>query len=130
MQQHFFWLGLLAFTALGLPAQAVSQGDITGTNVWNNNPPIFDLNAPEISDLINRVNLFNSEADTVYSTCSGAIAQDQGPRRFARPDSPNATKPLPAACVRLMELERAGNSLRQEVREVEALYGNPAFLTW
>ncbi len=130
MQRHFLWLGLLAWTALGLPAQAVSQGDITGTNVWNNNPPIFDLNAPEISDLIDRVNLFNSEADTVYSTCSGAIAQAQGPRRFARPDSPNATKPLPAACVRLMELERTGNSLREEVREVEALYGNPAFLTW
>ncbi|TVQ53249.1 MAG: hypothetical protein EA366_13195 [Spirulina sp. DLM2.Bin59] len=130
MQRHFLWFGLLACTALGLPAQAVSQGDITGTNVWNNNPPIFDLNAPEISELINRVNLFNSEVDAVYTACSEAIAQGQNPRRFARPDSPNATQPLPAACTRLIEFERTGNSLRQEVREVEALYGNSAFLTW
>lgn len=132
MQRFIFWFGLVMLAGFAAPAQAqnISQGDITGTQVWNNNPPIFDVDAPEIQDLINRIELFNDESETVYLSCSAALDDDSGPRRYARPDSPNASKPLPPACARLIELERESITLRQEVTAIEEEYGNPDFLIW
>lgn len=132
MQRILFWFGLVMLAGLAAPAHAqnISQGDITGTQVWNNNPPIFDIDAPEIQDLLDRIELFNSESETVYLSCSNALDNDSGPRRYARPDSPNASKPLPPACMRLMELERESITLRQEVTVIEDEYGNPDFLIW
>ncbi|MEM8637479.1 MAG: hypothetical protein AAGG51_01485 [Cyanobacteria bacterium P01_G01_bin.54] len=122
-------LGSIAPAAL---AQQVSQTDITGVNVWNQIPPLFDeIDAPEVDALLAEIETFNTAADNAYDGCVAALAAlPEEPRRYARPNSPNAQQQLPADCVELEALRAESVSLRQEVAELEAKYADPDSFTW
>lgn len=112
-------------------AQQASQTDITGVNVWNNVPPLFEIDAPELQALLEEVVAFNAEADTTYTACVDALAETNNkPRRFARPDSPNANLPLPQPCEDLESMRSERDRLQQEVVRLEAQYADPDLLTW
>ncbi|MGB0564448.1 MAG: hypothetical protein ACPGVO_22020 [Spirulinaceae cyanobacterium] len=122
---------LLCGVAPAALAQA-SQTDITGVNVWNEIPPIFDeIDDPEVDALIAEIETFNAAADDAYAGCVDALAAlPDEPRRYARPGSPNAQQQLPQACNELEALRAESVSLRREVAELEAKYADPDLFTW
>ncbi|NEO84742.1 MAG: hypothetical protein F6J87_10880 [Spirulina sp. SIO3F2] len=123
----FFLIGI----APAAFAQQVSQTDVTGVNVWNNIPPLFEIDAPEIEALLAEITAFNEQADAAYDDCTTALAEDADkPRRYARPDSPNTTQALPPACEALEELRLERDRYRQAVVDLEAKYADPDLLTW
>lgn len=131
------FLSVFGLTGLAMMPSAradknVSQTDITGVNVWNEIPPLLAPDLPEFEALIDEINAFNQAADTAYSTCRREIDAilNETPRRFARPDSPNANLPLPASCERLEALRPEGERLRAEVAALEAELAAVDRATW
>ena len=116
------------------PARAErSYSDITGTNIWNNNAPIFDTDTKLDPQLIENINRVNRESESAFNACNAAIAQGgqniPTTRRFARQPS-GQTAEVPVACRQLEQLRAEAENLRRTVQEAERSRSNSAFLTW
>lgn len=131
--------GLSLVTAVlgATQANANSYSDITGTNIWNNNAPIFDTNSKLDPNLIESITRINRDSQTALRACNQAISQIEqnrrpGIRQFLR-DSSNVTAAAPetpTACRQLEQLRTQADSLRRTVQDAERARGNSAFGTW
>ncbi len=127
-------LMLLAGAWVGaLPSYGRSYADITGTNIWNNNAPIFETGDDLDPELLERIERFNEEATATYNSCNAALdsigENPVGPRRFARRPS-NQTASLPIACQQLEQLRGEADELAAEIDRVQASRSNPDLQTW
>ena len=111
-------------------ANAQSQSDISGTNIWNNVAPINSGEGGLDPAFVSRIEQLNEEAEKTFQECNAAInlaeQQPRGVRRFSR--RPNQIA-IPSACQRL-------NVLRGEMETVRASLQNQPpttstdFSTW
>jgi hypothetical protein len=131
-------LSLVAGALSVTPARAEgSYSDITGTNIWNNNAPIFGTDTKIDPRLIDNITRVNRESEAAFNACNAALTQleqnrPSSIRQFLR-DPSSATSEVieaPTACRQLEQLRAEADNLRRTVQEVERSRSNSAFLTW
>lgn len=129
-------LSLVSLSCLGslifvISAQANSFSDITGGNIWNNNPPILDPGDQIDPALIERVNLLNENSQQAYIECNSAIDQIEAnapdERRLGRV---NVIPPVPQSCQELQSLRQEMDSMRNLLESLEETYANPSLAPW
>lgn len=127
--------GLMAPSAQAQRVQSSfgSFSDITGTNIWNNIPPLLDSDGIVDPELVRNITRFNEEAETAFNACNAAIAQlEQNfptTRRFARQPS-NQMVEVPVACRQLEQLRAQGDNLRVTVERVNRTRSRSQFAAW
>jgi len=127
--------GLMATSAQAgkVPSANGSFSDITGTNIWNNIPPVFDTDAKIDPKLVENITRVNREGEAAFEACNAAIAQiaQNAPttRRFARQAS-TQTAEVPTACRQLEQLRAEADNLRATVEQVNRARSYSELATW
>jgi hypothetical protein len=127
-------LSLVAGALSVAPARAEgSYSDITGTNIWNNNAPIFDTDTKIDPRLLDNITRVNRDSQAAFNACNAAVTQGAQNvptgRRYSRQPS-TQTAQVPVACRQLEELRTEADNLRRTVQDVERSRSNSAYLTW
>ncbi|MEW6492158.1 MAG: hypothetical protein AB1589_06375 [Cyanobacteriota bacterium] len=127
--------GLMATSAQAQKVQSSfgSFSDITGTNIWNNIPPLLDTDGIVDPELLGNITRFNQDAETAFNACNAALAQleQTAPttRRFSRQPS-TQTAEVPVACRQLEQLRGQGENLRATVEQVNRTRSRSQFAAW
>lgn len=131
------WVVGLSVVAGGLmstPALAdKSFSDITGTNIWNNIPPVLGTNGKLDPQLIENITRVNRESEAAFEACNAALTQieQNAPttRRFARRPS-TQTAEVPVACRQLEQLRAEADNLRATVEQAQRLRSLSELAAW
>ena len=127
--------GLMATSAQAQKVQSSfgSFSDISGTNIWNNIPPIFEGGAKLDPQLVENITRVNQEGEAAFQACNAALAQieQNAPttRRFSRRPS-TLTAEVPVACRQLEQLRAEADTLRAAVEEAKRLRAYSDRATW
>ncbi|GAB4207596.1 MAG: hypothetical protein Fur006_65630 [Coleofasciculaceae cyanobacterium] len=127
--------GLMATSAQAQKVQSSfgSFSDISGTNIWNNIPPIFEGGAKLDPQLVENITRVNQEGEAAFQACNAALAQIEqnapATRRFSRRPS-TLTAEVPVACRQLEQLRAEADTLRAAVEEAKRLRAYSDRATW
>jgi hypothetical protein len=127
--------GLMATSAQAQKVQSSfgSFSDISGTNIWNNIPPIFEGGAKLDPQLVENITRVNQEGEAAFQACNAALAQIEqnapATRRFSRRPS-TVTAEVPVACRQLEQLRAEADTLRAAVEEAKRLRAYSDRATW
>ena len=131
--QKFGWVVSLSIVAGGLVVQPASAdrsySDITGTNIWNNNAPIFGTGNRLDPALVERVTQLNQLSADALQECNATLSQlEQIPsaRRYTR--QPQTPPPVPESCVRVEEIRTEVENVRATLQQADV--SNAGFRTW
>ena len=137
------WMISLSVVAGGLMAPSAQAGkvgssfgsfsDISGTNIWNNIPPIFEGGSKIDPRLVENITRVNRDGQAAFEACNAALAQieQSAPttRRFARRPS-TQTAEVPTACRQLEQLRSEADNLRATVEQVNRVRSYSELATW
>ena len=127
--------GLMATSAQAQRVQSSygSFSDISGTNIWNNIPPMLGTDGKIDPNLIENISRINQEGEAAFEACNAALAQieQSAPttRRFSRRPS-TQTAEVPVACRQLEQLRAEADSLRSAVDEASRSRSSSEFAAW
>jgi hypothetical protein len=127
--------GLMATSAQAQKVQSSfgSFSDISGTNIWNNIPPIFEGGAKLDPQLVENITRVNREGEAAFEACNAALAQIEqnapATRRFSRRPS-TLTAEVPVACRQLEQLRAEADTLRAAVEEAKRMRASSDLATW
>lgn len=127
-------LTVVAGGILSNPARAdQSFSDITGTNIWNNIPPVLGTNGKLDPKLIENITRVNRDSEAAFEACNAALAQIEQTapttRRFARQPS-TVTAEVPTACRQLEQLRTEAENLRATVEQTQRTLSRSEFAAW
>jgi hypothetical protein len=127
-------LTVVAGGILSNPARAdQSFSDITGTNIWNNIPPVLGTNGKLDPKLVENITRVNRDSEAAFEACNAALAQIEQTapttRRFARQPS-NVTAEVPTACRQLEQLRTEAENLRATVEQTQRTLSRSEFAAW
>lgn len=131
------WVIGLTVVAGGMMSNPVradqSFSDITGTNIWNNIPPVLGTNGKLDPKLVENITRVNRDSEAAFEACNAALAQIEQTapttRRFARQPS-NVTAEVPVACRQLEQLRAEAENLRATVEQTERTLSRSDFAAW
>lgn len=110
-----------------------SFSDISGTNIWNNIPPMLGTDGKIDPNLIENINRINRESEAAFNACNAALDQIEQntptTRRFARQPS-TQTAEVPVACRQLEQLRAEGENLRAAVEDANRMGSSSQFAAW
>ena len=127
--------GLMATSAQAQRVQSSygSFSDISGTNIWNNIPPMLGTDGKLDPNLIENITRINRESEAAFNACNAALAQieQSAPttRRFSRRPS-TQTAEVPVACRQLEQLRADADNLRTAVEEAKRTRSSSEFAAW
>jgi hypothetical protein len=127
--------GLMATSAQAQKVQSSfgSFSDISGTNIWNNIPPIFEGGAKLDPQLVENITRVNRDGEAAFQACNAALAQIEqnapATRRFSRRPS-TLTAEVPVACRQLEQLRAEADTLRAAVEEAKRMRASSDLATW
>lgn len=131
------WVIGLTVVAGGIMSNPVradqSFSDITGTNIWNNIPPVLGTNGKLDPKLVENITRVNRDSEAAFEACNAALAQIEQTapttRRFARQPS-NVTAEVPTACRQLEQLRTEAENFRATVEQTERTLSRSDFAAW
>ena len=131
------WVIGLTVVAGGMMSNPVradqSFSDITGTNIWNNIPPVLGTNGKLDPKLVENITRVNRDSEAAFEACNAALAQIEQTapttRRFARQPS-NVTAEVPTACRQLEQLRTEAENLRATVEQTQRTLSRSDFAAW
>lgn len=131
------WVIGLTVVAGGMMSNPVradqSFSDITGTNIWNNIPPVLGTNGKLDPKLVENITRVNRDSEAAFEACNAALVQIEQTapttRRFARQPS-NVTAEVPTACRQLEQLRTEAENLRATVEQTQRTLSRSDFAAW
>ena len=116
-----------------VPSSFGSFSDISGTNIWNNIPPMLGSDGQFDPNLLENISRVNRESEAAFEACNVALTQieQSAPttRRFSRRPS-TETAEVPVACRQLEQLRAEAESLRTTVEQAQRTVSRSDFASW